>query len=63
MDNLRPEFMTIKEIAKTGILPETALRRMLKAGQLPAVYSGRKALINYTILCNYLNSLPISIEQ
>lgn len=63
MENLQPKFMTVKEIAKTGPLPETALRRMLKAGQLPAVYSGRKALINYSMLCNYLNSLPISIEQ
>lgn len=63
MENLQPKFMTIKEVAKTGILPETALRRMLKEGKLPAVYSGRKALINYTILCNYLNSLPISIGQ
>lgn len=63
MENLKPKFMTVREIAKTGILPETALRRMLKAGQLPAVYSGRKALINYSTLCKYLNSLPISIER
>ena len=63
MENLKPTFMTVKEIAQPGILPETALRRMLKAGQLPAVYSGRKALINYSTLCNYLNSLPISIER
>ena len=63
MENLKPKFMTVKEIAKTGILPETALRRMLKAGQLPAVDSGRKALINYSTLCKYLKSLPISIER
>lgn len=63
MENSQPKFMTVKQIAKTGILPETALRRMLKAGQLPAVYSGRKALINYSTLCQFLNSLPITIEQ
>ena len=62
MENYQPKFMTVKEIAQTGLLPETALRRMLKAGQLPAVYSGRKALINYTSLCDYLNSLPIKLE-
>ena len=63
MENTQPKFMTIKQIAQTGLLPETALRRMLKAGQLPAVYSGRKALINYSSLCQYLNALPITIEQ
>ena len=55
MEITQPKFMTVKQIAKTGLLPETALRRMLKAGQLPAVYSGRKALINYSMLCSYLN--------
>ena len=63
MEITQPKFMTVKQIAKTGLIPETALRRMLKAGQLPAVYSGRKALINYSMLCSYLNSLPIGIEQ
>ena len=63
MEITQPKFMTVKQIAKTGLPPETALRRMLKAGQLPAVYSGRKALINYSMLCSYLNSLPIRIEQ
>jgi len=63
MENLQPKFMTVKELAQTGILPETAIRRMLKAGQLPAVYSGQKALINYNTLCNYLNALPINISR
>ena len=63
MENLQPKLMTVKELAQTGILTETAIRRMLKAGQLPAVYSGRKALINYSVLCDYLNSLPVRIGQ
>lgn len=63
METITPKFMTIKQIAQTGLLPETALRRMLKAGQLPAIYSGRKALVNYSTLCQYLNSLPVTIEQ
>ena len=63
MENLQPKLMTVKELAQTGILPETAIRRMLKAGQLPAVYSGRKALINYSVLCDYLNSLTVRIGQ
>jgi hypothetical protein len=55
--NSKPTMMTIREIAKTGILTEHALRLMLKAGQLPAIYIGKKALINYDKLCEQLNSL------
>lgn len=55
--NTKPKMMTIREIAKTGILPEHALRLMLKAGQLPAIYIGKKALINYDKLCEQLNNL------
>jgi len=50
-------MMTIREIAATGLLPENALRTMLKSGILPAVYSGRKAFINYDNLCAHLNAL------
>lgn len=35
--NKIPRMMTIREIAKTGLLPEHALRLMLKAGKLPAI--------------------------
>lgn len=55
-----PKMMTIREIAQTGILPEHALRLMLKAGQLPAIYIGKKALINYDKLCEQLNNLNAS---
>ena len=36
-----PRMMTVREIARLGILPEHALRIMLKAGQLPAIYIGK----------------------
>ncbi len=55
----RPRMMTVREVARTGILPENALRVMLKKGTLPAVYSGRKAFINYDKLCAYLNALSV----
>ncbi len=67
MDNLSlkpPKMMTVREIAKLGIMPEHALRIMLKAGQLPALYVGKKALVNYDKLCDLLHNLnaasPIS---
>lgn len=40
----QPQMMTIRQVAKTGILSEHALRIMLKAGKLPAIYVGNKAL-------------------
>lgn len=43
----QPNMMTVREIARTGLLSEHALRLMLKAGKLPAIYIGKKALINY----------------
>jgi len=52
-----PNMMTIREIAKTGLLPENALRCLLKEGKLPVVYIGKKALINYSLLCEQLNRL------
>ncbi len=55
-DNM-PRMMTIKEVAKTGLLPEHALRQLCKQGKLPAVYIGKKALINYDLLIRQLNTL------
>jgi hypothetical protein len=57
MDNNKPKMMTVREIARTGILPEHALRILLKAGKLPAIYVGKKALINYDRLCEDLTTL------
>lgn len=53
----QPRMLTIREIARTGILPEHALRLLLKAGKLPAIYVGKKALINYDKLCEQLSAL------
>ena len=42
----QPNMMTVREIARTGLLSEHALRIMLKAGKLPAIYIGNKAAIH-----------------
>ena len=52
-----PKFMTVKELASTGILSEYCIRRMLKEGKIPAIYTGKKALINFDVLCKQLNSM------
>lgn len=55
--NNLPNMMTIREIAKTGILSEHALRIMLRQGKLPCVMVGTKALVNFDKLVEQLNSL------
>lgn len=55
-----PKMMTVRQIAKTGLLPENTIRVMLKNGQIKAVYSGKKALINFDKLCDYLDSLTVT---
>lgn len=61
MDNNRlPKMMTVRQVAATGILPETAIRRLLKQGKIPAVYSGTKAFINFDKLCEMLNNLDVA---
>ena len=58
-----PKMMTIRAIAKTGLLSEHALRLLLKEGKLPAIYVGNKALINYDRLCTELQNLDTGIAS
>lgn len=59
----QPTMMTIREIAGTGLLSEHALRMMLKAGKLPAIFIGKKALINYDKLCEELQALEANVAK
>lgn len=56
-DNSVPKLMTIRQVAKTGIIPERALRRLVKQGVIKALYSGNRAFINYNSVCNVINNL------
>lgn len=40
-------FMTIKEVAKKGILPEHAIRVLIKDNKIPHIMCGNRYLINY----------------
>lgn len=51
-----PRFMSIREVAKTGILSEYTLRLMEKQGKLPCIHTGRKCLINFDKLVDQLNA-------
>lgn len=59
----QPTMMTIREIAGTGLMSEHALRMMLKAGKLPAISIGKKALINYDKLCEELQALEANVAK
>ena len=52
----KPEMLTTRQAAKTGILPERALRRLVAENKIPVIRSGRTTYINYTRLCEMLNS-------
>ena len=49
-----PQFLTIRETAKTGILSEHALRLLQKQGKIPHIMCGNKCLINYPLLVEQL---------
>ena len=49
-----PRMLTIRQTAATGILPEHAIRQMVKAGTAPCIFVGNKALVNYTKLVQML---------
>lgn len=48
-------FLTIRETAATGILPEYALRMRQKQGKLPCIMCGNKCMINYPLLVDQLD--------
>lgn len=52
-----PKMMTIRQVAKTGILSEYALRVLSKKGKIPCILVNNKVLINYDALIEQLNNL------
>lgn len=57
----KPKMMSIREIAATGLLSESAIRRLIKEGKIQAVYIGKKALINYDKLVEVLKELKFNL--
>ncbi len=50
-------FCTIREVAKTGILSEYALRLMLKSDNPPPhITVNKKVMINYPLFIDWLNN-------
>jgi len=57
MDSKQPTMLTVRQIARKGLLPEHALRLMLKDNRLPVIYIGKKAMVNFDRLCEQLQKL------
>lgn len=53
-----PKMMTIRQVAKTGLLSEYALRQLCKQGKVPCITVGAgKVLINFDAFVNQLQQL------
>lgn len=59
----QPQMLSIRQIAKTGIMSEHALRVLEKEGKLLCLYIGNRCLINYGRLLEQLNSLGCSDDK
>jgi hypothetical protein len=50
-------MMTIREVARTGLFSEHALRLFTKQGRIPALYINSKALLDYNTVVEYIRRL------
>ena len=55
MEERIPRIMTIREIAQTGFLTESALRKLVKTGEIPVIKVGNRSLINFDKLLNAMS--------
>lgn len=52
-----PRMLTIREVAKTGLLSEYALRQLCKQGKVPCITVNNKVLINFDAFVEQLQQL------
>lgn len=57
------KFMSIREVARTGLISEHYLRLMVKKGECPCIRSGKKVLINMPALLEKLEEMSRSTEE
>ncbi len=57
-----PKMLTIRQTAATKILPENALRAMLRRGELPGCYCGAKYMVNLDRLIEQLNGGAVDAQ-
>jgi hypothetical protein len=54
--NNSTQFQTIRQVAKLNIIPEYALRRLVKTNRVPGFFSGSRFYVNVPEFQNQLNS-------
>ena len=59
MRTISEAIVAIQEADPKTAFTQTALRRMIKAGEIPSIKAGCKYLVNLDILFDYLNN-PIN---
>ena len=50
-----PDFLTIRQVARTGLISEHFLRLRLRQGRLPGFYSGSRYIVDYAALVELLH--------
>jgi hypothetical protein len=56
MRTIAEAIQEVKKADPQTAFTQTALRRMLKTGELPSIKAGTKYLVNLDVLFNYLNN-------
>ena len=52
-----PKMMTVRQVAKTGLISEYALRQLVKQGKVPCIALEHKVLINFDAFVEQLHKL------
>lgn len=52
-----PKMMTVRQVAKTGMISEYALRQLIKQGKIPCIALEHKVLINFDAFVEQLRQL------
>ena len=52
-----PQMMTVRQVAKTGLISEYALRQLVKQGKVPCIALEHKVLINFDAFIEQLQQL------
>ena len=50
-------FLTIRQFAQLGVVPEGTIRKLVKSKKLPAVYIGNRAMLPQAACIEALNRL------
>ena len=56
-------FLTIRQVAQLGLLPENCLRMLEHQGRLPGIYVGKKKLVNVSLLLEQLDRESVANAQ